>query len=653
MKSIFIILGLLICGTVNGKPADSRDAIVEIEKQRLVKFPEDIDQRHDDDTNSEKTDEAKRILEEIDKINKALGYVKKQPERKLPPILDSSQYLFPKPTYHPFHAQNHQVAGSNGETLLVPSIRAINFPQALINYNVPVKRKNTKEIQSLNVKNLPINPIDLNANKEQLELQKPLFFRPNQVIVPHSAAQKQQLPTEFVLPVHLYKLNKEEFIEKNSPQQYRIKSYNIVGDIDHFYGKTKTKQKVNKPGSNLNSSLKYHLFFLPQDITLDETAMAKHSQKQNSTIAAELSKEDATQDTGSREHKQAVRPYKVQTSLSTNTNKGGTVNATAITQITRKRVVPRPVVDREPSALQVATQQLQNPNNGNGNSNGAVITTAHITPPTAISVGNNQQNVNGKPNKTNVPQNSNYNKNPNNNNANIGTTNNSNTGTNNNNNGIIRPLSNQLRNSTASTIIKNAFQNIFKLPFRGEGKPNDPTPLGLQYPQSAYLAGQASIPQPNYSTGLVNDDDYKWDDSASNSAAEEESTEHVEKQFFGNRHEQQQNTQREALKQGGIIIQRLKVRKGGIAIAGPGGVATAGSGGTAIVGPGGYALTHPRSLIIAGPGAKVIAIPADVDLQDALQRTDLSTKSFPREGKIVATGPTVYYSPATGAAGEV
>jgi len=90
------------------------------------------------------------------------------------------------------------------------------------------------------------------------------------------------------------------------------------------------------------------------------------------------------------------------------------------------------------------------------------------------------------------------------------------------------------------------------------------------------------------------------------------------------------------------------VRRGGIAIAGPGGVATAGSGGTAIVGPGGYALTHPRSLTIAGPGAKVISIPANVDLKDALARTDLETRSFPREGKIVATGPTVYYAPPTG-----
>lgn len=52
--------------------------------------------------------------------------------------------------------------------------------------------------------------------------------------------------------------------------------------------------------------------------------------------------------------------------------------------------------------------------------------------------------------------------------------------------------------------------------------------------------------------------------------------------------------QLQTFKEGGLIIQRLRVRHGGIAIAGPGGVATAGSGGTAIVGPNGIALTHPR-----------------------------------------------------------
>ncbi|XP_050094133.1 uncharacterized protein LOC126576874 [Anopheles aquasalis] len=69
----------------------------------------------------------------------------------------------------------------------------------------------------------------------------------------------------------------------------------------------------------------------------------------------------------------------------------------------------------------------------------------------------------------------------------------------------------------------------------------------------------------------------------------------------------------------GVVIQRLRVRQGGIAIAGPGGVATAGSGGTAIVGPNGTAITHPRSLTIAGPGAKIYAVPESVDLAKTVQ----------------------------------
>lgn len=94
----------------------------------------------------------------------------------------------------------------------------------------------------------------------------------------------------------------------------------------------------------------------------------------------------------------------------------------------------------------------------------------------------------------------------------------------------------------------------------------------------------------------------------------------------------------------GIIIQRLRVREGGIAIAGPGGVATAGSGGTAIVGPGGIALTHPRSLAIAGPGAKVIAVPESVDLGKLALRSN--ARQLPIEGVVVATGPVIYYNPA-------
>lgn len=101
----------------------------------------------------------------------------------------------------------------------------------------------------------------------------------------------------------------------------------------------------------------------------------------------------------------------------------------------------------------------------------------------------------------------------------------------------------------------------------------------------------------------------------------------------------------EALKQGGVIIQRLRVRNGGIAIAGPNGVATAGSGGTAIVGPGGIALTHPRSLAIAGPGARVFAVPASTDLQELALRSN--ARDLPQKGVLVATGPVVYYNPET------
>ena len=101
----------------------------------------------------------------------------------------------------------------------------------------------------------------------------------------------------------------------------------------------------------------------------------------------------------------------------------------------------------------------------------------------------------------------------------------------------------------------------------------------------------------------------------------------------------------EALKQGGVIIQRLRVRNGGIAIAGPNGVATAGSGGTAIVGPGGIALTHPRSLSIAGPGARVISVPETIDLEQLALRSN--ARDLPLEGVLVATGPVVYYNPDT------
>lgn len=96
----------------------------------------------------------------------------------------------------------------------------------------------------------------------------------------------------------------------------------------------------------------------------------------------------------------------------------------------------------------------------------------------------------------------------------------------------------------------------------------------------------------------------------------------------------------------GIFIHKIKVRKGGVAIAGPGGIATAGSGGTAIVGPNGYAYTHPDSLAIAGTGSKVIAIDPSVSLSDVVNNRNKTRKdgSTPRMGRVVAVGPVIYYN---------
>ncbi|CAG9859641.1 unnamed protein product, partial [Phyllotreta striolata] len=73
----------------------------------------------------------------------------------------------------------------------------------------------------------------------------------------------------------------------------------------------------------------------------------------------------------------------------------------------------------------------------------------------------------------------------------------------------------------------------------------------------------------------------------------------------------------------GVFIHKLKVRKGGVAIAGPGGIATAGSGGTAIVGPGGIAYTQPDSLAIAGSGTKVVAVDPTINLGELANNTSL------------------------------
>ncbi|XP_048485008.1 uncharacterized protein LOC105382154 [Plutella xylostella] len=101
----------------------------------------------------------------------------------------------------------------------------------------------------------------------------------------------------------------------------------------------------------------------------------------------------------------------------------------------------------------------------------------------------------------------------------------------------------------------------------------------------------------------------------------------------------------------GFFINRLRVRKGGVAIAGPGGVATAGRGGTAIVGPGGLAYTQPGGMAVAGPAAKIYALSPETDLTQIiaqLQKKANKDGTSPRshtipEGKLVATGPVIYY----------
>ncbi|XP_030758003.1 uncharacterized protein LOC115883734 [Sitophilus oryzae] len=97
----------------------------------------------------------------------------------------------------------------------------------------------------------------------------------------------------------------------------------------------------------------------------------------------------------------------------------------------------------------------------------------------------------------------------------------------------------------------------------------------------------------------------------------------------------------------GIFIHKLRVRHGGVAIAGPGGIATAGSGGTAIVGPDGIAYTHPDGLAIAGSGTKVVAVDPKIDLNEVIKNVVTNgSKPVPntRLGKVVAIGPVIYYN---------
>ncbi|XP_073841178.1 uncharacterized protein [Musca autumnalis] len=713
---IFIIT--LICGIVGyaaTKPLesstdrDATDALIEIEKQRLIKFPEELDdfRRLGGVHNTSKTDEAKRILEEIEKINQALGYVKKSDHSRTPAILDSSQYLFPNAGYQPFHAQNPQITGSHGETLLVPSIRAVKFDakheHKASEYNKPpVRKTNEKAKIEITKANLTkVSEENATAKPTTKPLSKPnkLYFHPQRVEVPtpQTADEKKLLPTHFVIPVRLYKHNKQQYVEKHNPQEYKIKGYKIVGDIDHFYGKTKTATKqVHK----VKSSPKYHLLFLPQNV------MAKN--RANSIEALDAATSNSTE-TSSREEKLANRPFKLQTNTQA-TSSGNFVNSSSSATIVRKRI--KPLKGQGQSVLSVTSASVIKVTPAPATVDDAPQQQQQQLQQTQIAQPPQQQQQqqqpqyqkpsNGRPNNqplsVSAPGYLSSNQQP------TGPTGNSdngqlanNNGNNNNNQNVIKnrpafvnPLLglqsniqnniNNINNAT-SNAIKAAFQNIFRLPFRPDNsKPQQtatdfpllqttalqPNQQDQQQQQQVYYTlvpapavnGRPPIfiAQPTYQSDHL-DSDYKWDDEnvsndSDNSEDKETATsseEPAEEKFLGQHQpiKHMQETQKEALKQGGIIIQKLKVRKGGIAIAGPGGVATAGSGGTAIVGPGGYALTHPRSLTIAGPGTKVIAIPANVDLKDALQRTNIKTKMIPREGRIVATGPTVYYAPGT------
>lgn len=516
--------------------------------------------------------------------------MKKQPEQpKLPPILDSSQYLFPKPAHQPFHAHQHHFSGSNGQTLLEPSIRAVKLTRNVAgSYNVPPRLRQAIE----------------SSSKEEKKAQ--LYFRPKQVEVPKPSSEQeaQQLPAHFVVPVHLYKLNKEEYLKEHASQEYKIKGYKIIGDVDSFYGKAKAGRKQGK------TTPKYHLFFLPRELALNEDGTPKRGN--STTIGTTTTKAPVPVNfkeyrLDSRE-KPVHKPQKIQPTSSPELN-----------SLNRKKVgsTAKPV---RLSGKDAEQQIYQGSTSLNIKATSAPVLLSSTLPPSGGLLPNRNRLSPFRMPGMNIAE---------------------------------------MQNQT-STAIKNAFQNIFKLPFR--------PPMAATAGEGPVVVG--NVPVKNHSIDSM---DYKWEDenegagdgmaddvdTIENTAAELDNSASSEKHLFAHKGHHlmhtvsqvataQESTQKQALREGGIIIQRLKVRRGGIAIAGPGGVATAGSGGTAIVGPGGYALTHPRSLTIAGPGAKVISIPADVDLKDALARTDLETRSFPREGKIVATGPTVYYAPPTG-----
>ncbi|GBP61653.1 hypothetical protein EVAR_43590_1 [Eumeta japonica] len=99
----------------------------------------------------------------------------------------------------------------------------------------------------------------------------------------------------------------------------------------------------------------------------------------------------------------------------------------------------------------------------------------------------------------------------------------------------------------------------------------------------------------------------------------------------------------------GFFINRLKVHRGGVAIAGPGGVATAGRGGTAVVGPGGLAYTQPGGLAVAGPHTRAYlrCLPTRTWTRWRNEFENVSASGSPPlpdpQAALVATGPVVYY----------
>ncbi|XP_055847050.1 uncharacterized protein LOC129912705 [Episyrphus balteatus] len=437
------------------------DGLVEIEKQRLVKFPEETFRFEDD--NEQKSSEAKRILEEINKINVALGYVKKQEQSPSPSLLDSNQFLFPKPAYHPFHSQ------SINSGILQPSIRNLNYFRNSYPPNL-----SSKSIKSPDSK---------------------LYF--------YNYRHPDDLETDFQKPVKQFIVPTQN---DNNLREFKLIDYKVVGDYQET--PRNTQEKRLEP--------KLRLYFVPRQLNVNEKSMDYHKNEKLIKI----------------EKLPTIRPF---SKLSAEKQK---LNTKPQVSIGQKFIT-------SPSTTTTTTQ----------------------APPTES--------------------------------------------------------------------LKTHFGGFFKRPSSVNAQNVEVKPVLQSVP----------LELPQYSQQQVRPDAVTIDNYDSDSSEEGDYPQDNEKHIFaGLRKPDMAEVQKEALKESGIIIQRLKVRKGGIAIAGPGGVATAGSGGTAIVGPGGYALTHPRSLTIAGPGAKIIAVPESTDLKDALQRTN-SGRSFTDEGQLVATGPIVYYSP--------